>query len=138
MRIHGLENELGAELGESPTCGRAGRRRVAEPRGGARARAAYRALHASSLDTKTHEDGDETLSLIDTLGMTETGYSSVLDRTALESLMGELEERDRAIVQLYFREELTQAQIGERLGYSQMHISRLLRRAVRELEQAAA
>jgi RNA polymerase sigma-B factor len=138
MRVHGLENELGAELGESPTVAELAVAASLSPEEVLEARAAYRALHASSLDTKTHEDGDETLSLIDTLGMTETGYSSVLDRTALESLMGELEERDRAIVQLYFREELTQAQIGERLGYSQMHISRLLRRAVRELEQAAA
>ena len=73
MRVHGLENELGAELGESPTCGRAGRRRVAEPRGGARGAATPCSAALSSLDTKTHEDGDETLSLIDTLGMTETG-----------------------------------------------------------------
>ena len=62
----------------------------------------------------------------------------MLDRSTLDSLLGELDERDRAIVELYFREELTQSEIGERLGYSQMHISRLLRRAVGELEKAAA
>ena len=69
---------------------------------------------------------------------TDDGYSTVLDRSALDSLLGGLDERDRAIVELYFREELTQSEIGERLGYSQMHISRLLRRAVGELEKAAA
>jgi RNA polymerase sigma-B factor len=41
------------------------------------------------------------------------------------------------VVELYYRDELTQAQIGRRLGYSQMHVSRLLRRAVGRLELAA-
>jgi RNA polymerase sigma-B factor len=42
------------------------------------------------------------------------------------------------IVRLYYQHELTQAEIGKRLGYSQMHISRLLRRAVEELLLAAS
>jgi RNA polymerase sigma-B factor len=62
----------------------------------------------------------------------------VLDHATLDALIRELGARDRAIVQLYYREELTQAEIGELLGYSQMHISRLLRRAVGQLEKAAA
>jgi RNA polymerase sigma-B factor len=41
-------------------------------------------------------------------------------------------------VKLYYQEELTQAQIGRRLGYSQMHISRLLHHAVEELLLAAS
>ena len=42
------------------------------------------------------------------------------------------------IVRLYYLEELTQSEIGERLGCSQMHVSRLLRRAVAGLHAAAA
>ena len=138
MLVHDLENGLGAELGESPTVAELSAASSLSPEDVLEARAAYRALHASSLDAKAQEEDGDTLSLLDTLGTTEEGYGSALDHAALESLMEELGDRDRAIVQLYFREELTQAQIGDRLGYSQMHISRLLRRAVHELEQAAA
>jgi RNA polymerase sigma-B factor len=56
---------------------------------------------------------------------------------ALEALLGRLEDRERVIVRLYYQDELTQAEIGRRLGYSQMHISRLLRRAVAQLRLVA-
>jgi RNA polymerase sigma-B factor len=49
-----------------------------------------------------------------------------------------LDERDRTIIQLYYKEECTQAEIGRRLGYSQMHVSRLLRQAVERLALEAA
>ena len=53
-------------------------------------------------------------------------------------MLGTLEDRDRLIVRLYFQGELTQSQIGDRLGLSQMHISRLLRSAVQQLTVSAA
>ena len=55
------------------------------------------------------------------------------DRTALYSVLDTLDERDRTIIRLYYKDELTQAEIGRRLGYSQMHVSRLLRQAVERL-----
>ena len=71
------------------------------------------------------------------MGAPDTGYERTLDRVTLDSLLETLEERDQAIVRLYHQEELTQAEIGERLGYSQMHISRLLRQATARLVDAA-
>ena len=59
------------------------------------------------------------------------------DRTALYSVLDTLDERDRTIIRLYYKEELTQAEIGRRLGYSQMHVSRLLRQAVERLRLTA-
>ena len=56
----------------------------------------------------------------------------------LEALLETLEQRERLIVRLYYQDELTQAEIGRRLGYSQMHISRLLRKATEQLLLAAA
>ena len=56
----------------------------------------------------------------------------------LESLLQTLDEREQTIVRLYHLEELTQSEIGRRLGLSQMHISRLLRQATEKLTQAAA
>jgi RNA polymerase sigma-B factor len=49
-----------------------------------------------------------------------------------------LPDREREIVRLRFAEDLTQREIGERVGISQMHVSRLLRRALDQLQSAAA
>jgi RNA polymerase sigma-B factor len=139
MTIHRYEDELLARVGEVPTA-----QQLAEAAGVGveevlEARAAYRALHAGSLDAGVREEGEpDGGTLLETLGEPDERYAAALDRSALDSLLDQLNERDRAIVELYFREELTQAQIGRRLGYSQMHISRLLRRAVGELERVAA
>jgi RNA polymerase sigma-B factor len=138
MLVHQLESELSGELGESPTVAELAQASSLGPEEVLEARAAYRALHASSLDATTQDADGDAPSLIDTLGGDDDGYSAALDRSALDSLLGELDTRDRAIIELYFREELTQSEIGERLGYSQMHISRLLRKAVGELEEKAA
>ena len=48
-------------------------------------------------------------------------------------MLDTLDARDRTIIHLYYQDELTQAEIGRRLGYSQMHVSRLLRQAVERL-----
>jgi RNA polymerase sigma-B factor len=138
MRVNQLEKELSGALGEAPTLTELAEATALGAEDVLEARVAYRALHASSLDAPTLDADGESPALIETMGGDDDGYSTVLDRSALDSLLDELDERDRAIIELYFREELTQSEIGERLGYSQMHISRLLRRAVGELEKAAA
>ncbi len=138
MRVNQLEKELSGALGEAPTLSELAEATALGAEDVLEARVAYRALHASSLDAPTLDADGESPALIETMGGDDDGYSTVLDRSALDSLLGSLDERDRAIIELYFREELTQSEIGERLGYSQMHISRLLRRAVGELEKAAA
>lgn len=51
------------------------------------------------------------------------------------TLRADLDERDRQIIHMRFVEELTQAQIGERLGVSQMHVSRLLSRCLARLRE---
>lgn len=138
MRVNQLEKELSGALGEAPTVAELADATALGAEDVLEARVVYRALHASSLDAPTMDADGESPALIETMGDDDDGYSTVLDRSALDSLLGRLDERDRAIIELYFREELTQSEIGERLGYSQMHISRLLRRAVGELEKAAA
>ena len=65
------------------------------------------------------------------------GFQRAFDRVVLDALLETLDERDQTIVRLYYREELTQSEIGERLGLSQMHVSRLLRQATAQLAAAA-
>jgi RNA polymerase sigma-B factor len=48
-----------------------------------------------------------------------------------------LTEREREVLHLRFSEDLTQAEIGERIGVSQMHVSRIIRQAVTQLQRAA-
>jgi RNA polymerase sigma-B factor len=59
------------------------------------------------------------------------------NRIAIEQLGARLNDRDREIVRLRFTEDLLQRQIAERVGCSQMHVSRILRDAVRVMQQAA-
>jgi RNA polymerase sigma-B factor len=98
------------------------------------ARAAYQGMHAQSLEhPDTTVAPGNPVSLLEVLGHEDEGIDEVCDRASLESVLSELDDRDRLLVTLYYRKGQTQAQIGKRLGYSQMHVSRLLRRAVGRL-----
>ena len=140
LRVERLNDELIAETGHSPTAAQI------SARAGAgigvedvlEAREALRALHSDSLDQPrgSRDDGD-TGSLLESLGDADLEIGRAHDRAALHSVLDTLEERDRAIIHLYYQDELTQAEIGRRLGYSQMHVSRLLRQAVERLRLAA-
>ena len=59
------------------------------------------------------------------------------ERVLLTQLLDSLDERERTIVYLRFYEDLSQSEIAERVGMSQVHVSRLLRRALRELKERA-
>ncbi|MGW6709552.1 SigB/SigF/SigG family RNA polymerase sigma factor [Streptomyces sp. NPDC054956] len=67
------------------------------------------------------------------LGVEETAYDRIECLESLKPLLADLGERDRLILSLRFGDELTQAEIGERLGVSQMQVSRLLARIMAEL-----
>jgi RNA polymerase sigma-B factor len=64
------------------------------------------------------------------LGETERGYEEVEQGVLVETGMEALDARERAIVEMRFFEGLTQSEIAARIGISQMHVSRLLRRAL--------
>ena len=63
--------------------------------------------------------------------------SSSTDRDAIASTWKALPDVERKVLELRFMHDLNQREIGERIGYSQMHVSRLLRRALHRLETAA-
>ncbi|MFF2652169.1 RNA polymerase sigma factor SigF [Streptomyces sp. NPDC058045] len=95
---------------------------------------AANAYTASSLDAPldggSEENGE---SLVDVLGGPDGDMETVENVQALKPLVAQLGERDRTILRLRFGEELTQAEIGEQLGVSQMHVSRLLARITQRL-----
>ncbi|WP_268219241.1 SigB/SigF/SigG family RNA polymerase sigma factor [Streptomyces sp. EMB24] len=91
--------------------------------------------NSSSLDAALTGDGPEhgESVLADFIGVEEERLALVEDFHALAPLMAELSDRDREILHLRFVEEATQAEIGERLGCSQMHVSRLIKRIITRL-----
>jgi len=84
------------------------------------------------------QPGDEgSRTLQDTLGGDDAALSQAEDAITVERLVDHLPAREREIIRLRYEEDLTQAEIAERVGLSQMHISRILRALIRELGDAA-
>lgn len=92
------------------------------------------ALSAQSLD----QPGDQTdgVPLSSVLGSSDGSYERVDAKLAVQRIIQELPDRERHIVELRFYDELTQQEIADRLGISQMHVSRLLRSTLQSLRAA--
>ncbi|MDQ1042835.1 SigB/SigF/SigG family RNA polymerase sigma factor [Streptomyces sp. V4I2] len=73
--------------------------------------------------------GDDGYSLADTLGSSDASYDVVVDRESAKEGLRRLPERERAILYMRFFEDMTQSRIADRLGISQMHVSRLISRS---------
>jgi RNA polymerase sigma-B factor len=139
LRIERFNDDAWATTGAAPTPAAIAERAGVSVESVIEAREAHQALRADSLDQPLRStDDDAGISLIDTLGTGDVGFQRAFDRVALDALLAALNERDQTIVRLYYREELTQSEIGRRLGLSQMHVSRLLRQATAQLADAAA
>ena len=130
-RLSITRERLTRELGRSPTvpelarAAGAGIEQVLEALGAADA---YRAL---SLDEPL-ADG---LGPLDSLGSDDAGFERVEQRHLLRSGMTRLPAREREILHLRFYEGLTQREIAGRIGVSQMHVSRLIRRSIEALRE---
>lgn len=79
-----------------------------------------------------HDDA-EPLSLADTLGEVDPELAQIENHEALQPLLRELPKRERAILVMRFFGGLTQTQIADRVGISQMHVSRLLSQTLEQL-----
>jgi RNA polymerase sigma-B factor len=129
---------LSKELGRSPKV-----REVAEHLGRTveevlEAQEAAASYEAASLDAPAGGRADEeSATLVDLLGREDSSYELVEDRQAIASTWRTLPDVERQVLELRFMHDLTQREIGERIGYSQMHVSRLLRRALKRLETEA-
>jgi RNA polymerase sigma-B factor len=131
LAISEANSKLTQSLGRSPTVADVaghlgiGEEDVLEGLEGARA------YNATSLSTPTTADGNTELG--DTLGGTDPEFELAELRVALGPALASLDEREQKILTLRFYGNLTQSQIAERVGVSQMHVSRLLTRALAKL-----
>ncbi|MFI5958857.1 sigma-70 family RNA polymerase sigma factor [Cryptosporangium sp. NPDC051539] len=90
------------------------------------------AYNASSLDAPASADGSAA-TVGDNLGGLDRRFEGVDNHEALKPLLAALPDREREILKLRFVDEFTKSQIAERIGVSQMHISRLLNQIVSRL-----
>jgi RNA polymerase sigma-B factor len=130
-------DELESEHQRRPTVGEIAERLGVEREQVVEARAAALAHRPDSLDAPVRGADDEGLTVGDRMAVTEDGYRGAENRAALRWMMRVLSPRDRLIVRLRFERDLTQEQIGEHIGLSQMQVSRVLRQSIVRLREGA-
>jgi RNA polymerase sigma-B factor len=96
---------------------------------------AYRAI-SFDMPRGSEEDG-AAATVADTIGIDEYGFDRAEDRATLANLLGCVTPREREVLRMRFEEDMTQAEIGAVIGVSQMQVSRLIRKAIAELRDAA-
>jgi RNA polymerase sigma-B factor len=102
------------------------------------ARMAANGMRAGSLDRPAHADEPDGDTLASSWGEADGGFEAAERRATLNRLTEGLCERDRRVLTLRYAGDLSQSEIGRRIGVSQMQVSRILRRALAELQEAAS
>ena len=128
LRLSRTLDQLTTELGRSPTITELAAAAGVDEEDAIDALDSMNAYSTRSLHAPFDDDSDDSLS--EKLGADELGYAEVEDGTIVAAGLDALDERERQIVELRFFHELTQSQIASEIGISQMHVSRLLRRAL--------
>jgi RNA polymerase sigma-B factor len=95
------------------------------------------AYDTSSLDTPLRSGDEQSQTVAETLGETDARFELIEDRASIGPALKALPERERLILHLRFVDDLTQTEIAQRIGVSQMHVSRLIRRALEQIRVAA-
>jgi len=88
-----------------------------------------------SLDRPSGGDDSEESAPAEWIGEEDEAFELVEGRIALDAALPNLDEREREVLRLRFAEDMTQSQIAERIGHSQMHVSRILRRALARIRE---
>jgi RNA polymerase sigma-B factor len=117
-------SEVAAEIGESPE-------QVLEAM---EAAIAYSAVSIYAPRSGGEDEGD---TYADAIGMIDERFELMEFQSAIGPTMRALPERDRLVLKLRFEEDLTQSEIAKRIGISQMHVSRLIRRSLERLRSVA-
>jgi RNA polymerase sigma-B factor len=126
--------EMSQRLGRSPTVTELAAELGLDPDDVTQGLIAGNAYQTVSVD-RPATDRTEEMSLVDTLGDYDAALENVENHESLRPLLAALPERERTVVLLRFFGNMTQTQIAEKLGISQMHVSRLLSRTLAQLRK---
>jgi RNA polymerase sigma-B factor len=137
MSVNQAIARLSRELGRSPTASEVAAEINETPELVLEAMEAAIAYDAVSLDTPRSGDEEEGDTYADTMGMIDERFELVEYKSAIGPTIRALPERDRLVLKLRFEDDLTQLEIAQRIGVSQMHVSRLIRRALKRLRTVA-
>jgi RNA polymerase sigma-B factor len=133
LEVRQATDELSGELGRSPSPQQLAERMGTGSEQIIEAFDAAAAYETTSLDAPMGGDQGEAGTIADSLGQTDERLDTVEDRVTLTHGLRCLPERELVILKLRFCDGLPQAEIADRIGLSQMHVSRLIRRSLERL-----
>jgi RNA polymerase sigma-B factor len=137
VQLSRLVEQLTVQLSRSPTIPELAKAAGVEEEEVLEALESGRAYTSLSLSVGGGEDDDD-LDPLESLGTDEHQYEVSEDRALLAPGFKALDQRERQILQLRFFEGLTQSQIAQQVGISQMHVSRLIRRSLEKIRETIA
>ena len=135
VKLSKLIEEQTIELGRSPTIPELAKVAGVEEELVVEAIESGRAYSTVSLSTGGGQDEEGEVDPLESLGSEEPQYEVSEDRAMLAPGLKALDERERLIIHLRFFKGLTQSQIAQQVGISQMHVSRLIRRALERIRE---
>ena len=131
VKMSGAIERLTATLGRSPTIAEIAEELDATPEHVLEALEAGSAYSPVSLSAGPAADED--LDLMEVIGTEDENFERADERTSLEPALHALPDREREILRMRFEDGMTQTQIAERVGLSQMHVSRLIRKSLERM-----
>ena len=137
VQVNRAVAKLGRASGASPTSAQVAHEVGCSVEEVVEALEAARAFDALSLETPRNGEDDDASTYADTVGEDDQRYELVEYTAAIEPTMAAMPARDRLILRLRFERDLTQSEIAEKLGISQMHVSRIIRRSLSRLRTVA-
>ncbi len=138
VQLSKLVEQLTVQLGRSPTIPELAKAAGVEEEEVLEALESGRAYSSLSLSQGAGQEDGEELDPLESLGEVEHQYEVSEDRAVLAPGFRALDERERRILHLRFFEGLTQSQIAQQVGISQMHVSRLIRRSLEKIREEIA
>jgi RNA polymerase sigma-B factor len=133
LAVEEARDALWIELGRSPTVGDITAHLRRSPEEVIEALQATEGRSVRSLDAPVHEEEGDSASAGELIGDVDPGYDRVEAGVTIERMTGILDDRAREILRLRFRDDLLQSEIAERVGCSQMHVSRIIRSSLERL-----
>jgi RNA polymerase sigma-B factor len=138
VQLSRLVEQLTVQLSRSPTIPELAKAAGVEEEEVLEALESGRAYTSLSLSVGGGGGDDDDLDPLESLGTEEHQYEVSEDRAVLAPGFKALDDRERKILQLRFFEGLTQSQIAQQVGISQMHVSRLIRRSLEKIRETIA
>ncbi|MCW3001207.1 MAG: SigB/SigF/SigG family polymerase sigma factor [Conexibacter sp.] len=136
LEVDKYRTELTTRLGRSPSVRELGQALELADEQVLEALQAQQGMRAASLDAPRGGGDDNDATLADAHGATDPELTRAEHRATLARLFERLDEREQRVLRLRFEEDLTQEQIGQLVGVSQMQVSRIIRGAVAKLAAA--